>query len=103
MPTDRVELLRNMLEQDPSSAFARYGLAMEYASSGRLPEAVSEFATLLDAHPDYAAAYYHAGRTLEKLGREQEARSMYERGIDVTTRIGDGHTRSEIQAALDLL
>jgi hypothetical protein len=28
---------------------------------------------------------------------------MYERGIEVTTRNGDAHTRSELQAALDLL
>jgi hypothetical protein len=28
---------------------------------------------------------------------------MYEKGIAVTTRTGDAHTRSELQAALDML
>jgi hypothetical protein len=28
---------------------------------------------------------------------------MYQRGIETTTRTGDQHTRSELQAALDML
>jgi len=64
---------------------------------------VEQFRELLAANPNYAAAYFHAGQTLEKLGRVEEARAMYERGIEATTRTGDGHTRSELQAALDLL
>jgi tetratricopeptide (TPR) repeat protein len=103
MPADRIETLKSMVSQDPDSAFARYGLAMEYAKSGRAEEAVAEFRALMSSHPDYAAAYYHAGRTLESMGRTDEAREVLERGIEVTTRIGDAHTRSELQAALDLL
>jgi tetratricopeptide (TPR) repeat protein len=54
-------------------------------------------------HPNYAAAYFHGGQALEKSGKLEEARAMYQRGIDVTTRTGDSHTRSELQAALDLV
>ena len=57
----------------------------------------------LAATTDYAAGYFHGGQTLEKLGRVEEARALYERDIVVTTRPGDAHTRSELQAALDLL
>jgi tetratricopeptide (TPR) repeat protein len=103
MASNRLDTLRSMLEQDPSSAFARYGLAMEYVNLGRLDEAVQEFHTLMGTHPDYAAGYYHAGRTLERIGRTDEARATYEKGIEVTTRTGDAHTRSELQAALDIL
>ena len=99
----RVEALQAMLAQDESNTFARYGLAMEYANSGDLESAVSEYRKLLQVNPDYAAAYFHGGRALEKLGQTDEARAMYEQGIAVTTRTGDGHTRSELQAALDLL
>lgn len=92
-----------MLAQDPANALARYGVALELANSGELAEAVQEFTTLLATNPNYAAGYFHAGQTLEKLNRVEDARAMYERGIEVTTRSGDGHTRSELQAALDLL
>ena len=54
-------------------------------------------------NPNYPAAYYHGGQTLEKLGRREDARALYRQGIEATTRIGDLHTRGEIQAALDLL
>jgi tetratricopeptide (TPR) repeat protein len=98
-----LEILKTMVQQNPNDAFARYGLAMEYANQGELEEAVQEYLALLAANPDYAAGYFHGGRTLEKLGRLEDARQMYEKGIEVTTRTGDGHTRSELQAALDLL
>jgi Tfp pilus assembly protein PilF len=103
MASNRSEVLKSMLAQDPANAFARYGLAMEYVNSGQFEQAIAEFQALFASNPDYPAAYYHAGRTFEKLGREDDARTIYQRGIEVTTRMGDLHTRSEIQAALDLL
>lgn len=92
-----------MLAQNPRDSFARYGLAMEFANAGQLEQAVAEYRTLLEHNPDYAAAYYHGGQALEKLGRIDEAREMYQRGIDTTARTGDQHTRSELEAALDML
>jgi len=103
MPVDRLEILKNMVAQNPRDAFARYGLAMELSKSGELEGAVGEFRTLLSHNPDYAAAYFHGGQTLEKLGRIEDARDMYQKGIDLTSRTGDQHTRSELQGALDLL
>ena len=76
---------------------------MEYAKDGQFQKAVAEFKELLTMDPNYCAAYYHSGQALEKLGDLEEARDMYERGITFTTRTGDAHTRSEIEAALSLL
>lgn len=103
MATDRLEILKSMLEARPEDKLARYGLAMEYKNLGQYGPAVEQFRALLSAHPDYAAAYFHGGQTLEKAGRLDEAREMYEQGIAVTTRTGDAHTRAELQAALDIL
>lgn len=103
MATNRLELLRQMLQQDPANTFARYGLAMEYANSGDLPAAIEEYRTLLRQDENYCAAYFHAGQALEKSGKLSEAREMYEKGIEVSTRKGDLHTRAEIEAALNLL
>lgn len=103
MPVNRREILESLIAQNPNDPFARYGLAMEYKNSGELEKAVEAFEALITAKPDYAAAYFHGGQTLENLGRAEAARAIYLKGIDVTTRIGDSHTRSEIQAALDML
>lgn len=98
-----MDVLKSMVEQNPADAFARYGLAMEYVNAGELEQALEQFRQLLETNPDYAAGYYHAGRTLERLGRVEDAREIYQKGIAVTTRTGDGHTRSELQAALDMI
>jgi tetratricopeptide (TPR) repeat protein len=100
---NRLEVLKSMVELTPNDSFSRYGLAMEYANSGDLANALREYQALLAVNPNYSAAYYHGGQTLEKLGRREDARALYRQGIEATTRIGDLHTRSEIQAALDLL
>ena len=103
MATNRLEILLSMVAQNPQDSFARYGLAMEYAKAGDLERAIAEYRALMEFNPDYAAAYFHGGQALEKLGRIGEAREVYEKGIEVTSRTGDGHTRSELQAALDML
>jgi Flp pilus assembly protein TadD len=103
MPTNRIEVLKTMVAQNPADAFARYGLAMELVKSGELESAVSEFRSLLDHNPNYAAAYFHGGQVLEKLGDVEQARVFYQKGVEVTGRTGDQHARSELQAALDML
>jgi tetratricopeptide (TPR) repeat protein len=103
MASTRLEILKSMVEQNPVDGFARYGLAMEYRNAGDLAAAMTEFRALLAAHPDYSAAYFHGGQTLERLGQQAEARELYLRGIEATTLKGDFHTRDEIQAALDLM
>lgn len=96
----RIEVLKQLVEQNPSSVFARYGLAMEYSNTGDLERAVEEFAGVLATDPGYSAAYFHGGQALEKLGRLEEARDLYRRGVAHT---GDPHARAELQAALDIL
>ena len=103
MATNRLGILRQMVDRDPANSFARYGLAMEIANAGDYAAAISEFKELLRRDEDYAAAYFHAGQASEKTGDVEEARHFYEKGIAVTTRKGDAHTRSEIEAALSML
>ena len=103
MESTRLDLLKSMVEQNPGDTFARYGLAMEYRNAGDLEGSLREFRALMAASPDYSPAYFHGGQTLERLGRLDEARQVYLQGVEVTTRSGDQHARSEMQGALDLL
>jgi tetratricopeptide (TPR) repeat protein len=103
MATNRLAILQSLLEQNPNDAFARYGLAMEYVKAGELERAVGEFRAVLAVNADYSYAYFHGGQTLEKLGRVEEAREMYEQGIAAASRTGDRKGASELQGALDLL
>ena len=96
----RLDILRRLLADNPSNTFARYGLAMEHVRSGDLDSAVQEFEAVLTADPNYSAAYYHGGQTLEKQGKLDQARDLYRRGIAATR---DPHALSELRAALDIL
>jgi tetratricopeptide (TPR) repeat protein len=103
MTNNRLDILRGMVASNPTDSFARYGLAMELVKGGNLQDAVDEFKQLMEANANYPAAYFHCGQALEKLGKLDDARTVYQKGIEVTTAMGDLHTRSELQAALDIL
>jgi len=93
-------MLKDILSQNPRDSFARYGLAMEYANSGKLPEALDEFETLLKEHPDYTAGYFMAAQTLSKASRSDEAKKMLQQGIAAAQRTGNEHARSEMEGML---
>src|SRR5205085_12484808 len=103
MASPRIDVLKQMVDRNPSDSFSRYGLAMEYLNSGQLESAIREFRALLEHNPNYAAGYFHGGQTLEKLGQAEAAKALYRKGIEVTTASGDLHTRSELQAVPDML
>jgi thioredoxin-like negative regulator of GroEL len=97
---DRIALLTEVLAQNPTDAFARYGLAMEYSNSGEVERALEEFGRLLATHPDYTAGYFMAAQTLAKAERTEEARKMLVDGIACARKTGNGHAQSEMQGML---
>ena len=62
----RIELLQKMLEQDPTDAFCRYGLAQEHLKEGNIDAAIEWFDRTIEADRDYCYAYYHKARALEQ-------------------------------------
>jgi tetratricopeptide (TPR) repeat protein len=97
---DRVAMLTEILEQNPADAFARYGLAMEYANSGEVDRSLEEFGKLLSVHPDYTAGYFMAAQTLSRAGRVDQAKKMLTDGIASAQRTGNGHALSEMEGLL---
>jgi len=100
---NRLEMLTQILEQNPNDAFARYGLAMEYANMGQTETALQQFSKLLELHPDYTNGYFMAAQTLAKADRTEEAKAMLNKGIESAQRTGNRHALSEMQAMLDEL
>jgi predicted Zn-dependent protease len=100
---DKIAMLKEILAQDPGNAFARYGLALEYAGRSEIDTALAEFARLLDEHPDYSAGYFMAAQTLAKAERHDEAKVRLAQGIASARRTGNQHALSEMQAMLDEL
>ena len=55
---------------------------------------------LIAEHPDYVPAYAPAGELLVQLGRRDDARHLYAKGIEVTGRRNDVHAREHLEALL---
>jgi tetratricopeptide (TPR) repeat protein len=99
----RVASLKEILEQNPTDAFARYALGLEYSGGGETDEALSHFALLLEAHPDYTNGYFMAAQTLARAERKDEARDMLLHGIECARRTRNQHALSEMEGMMDEL
>lgn len=100
MSQDRLDQLKAFFEEDPTDAFTRFALAQEYLKRGDRQAAVKFFETLVEDDPDYVGTYYHLGKLYEQLGRLEDAKSIYRRGIGVAQQQRDAHARAELQDAL---
>ena len=98
---DKLAALTQILQQNPTDAFARYGLAMELVAQSRIPEALAEFDRCLLDNPDYVPAYQMSAQLLLKLARLEEARARLELGLAAAARTGNSHAQSELQTMLD--
>jgi predicted Zn-dependent protease len=103
MVANRLERLLEFVRDRPDDAFARYGLAMEYARAGDSEAALDEFARLRERHPDYASGYQQAGQLLIALRRHDEARALLSAGVAAAHRAGDRHAAAEMQGLLEEL
>lgn len=100
---DKIAALSEILELDPTNAFARYGLAMEHIAQGHADAGLAEFATLIGRNPDYVPAYQMSAQTLLKLGRNEEARERLDGGIAAAERTRNSQALSEMSAMRDEL
>jgi predicted Zn-dependent protease len=92
-----------LLADEPDNSFLRYGLAMEYVSSGEEEQAIVVFRELMSRDPNYVPAYLQTGQVLVRLGREAEARSVLTTGVQVAQRTGDSHAAGEMSGLLATL
>jgi predicted Zn-dependent protease len=97
---DRIAALNEILTQNPTDTFARYGLAMEYSNQGDLDRALAEFTILTNATPDYTPGYFMAAQTLVRADRTADAKAMLTDGIASARRTGNLHALSEMEAML---
>jgi tetratricopeptide (TPR) repeat protein len=102
MNNQRIEKLKELIEEDPSDPFLLYGLAMEFAKG--LPEkAILTFERLLNDFPDYLPTYYQAALILLEIGHPSKAKTILQNGIKLAEKARELKTRNELQSQLDSL
>ena len=96
----RIEGLEEILLDEPEDTTTRFMLATELARVGEHARAAAHFGAILEADPDYTAAYRGLGRARVALGDLPGARSVFEAGLVVAERTGDIQSGKEMESFL---
>jgi tetratricopeptide (TPR) repeat protein len=102
MAETRLEQLTKFYEEDPNDPFNIYGLALEYLKTD-VKKSDELFNKLLTSFPDYLPAYYHAAKLKATLHQNDEALLIYQKGIEVASRLAEHKTKQELQSAYNEL
>ena len=97
--SDRLELLKSMLEKSPKDSFLLFAIAKEYEGLGENKAALDFFMNLKKSQPDYVGLYYHLGKLYEKNDEVEKAFFTYKDGMEVAKAAGDQHSLSELAGA----
>ena len=96
----RLLYLEKLVAEGKADSFARYALALELKSLGRVDDALAAFDALRAADSGYVPMYLMCGTMLLDAGRNDVAKSWLEQGLEVARRAGDGKAAGEIESAL---
>ena len=99
MKDNRLELLLDMLSNDPEDSFVRYAIAKEYESLSDYQASLNHFLILKTKNPNYVGMYYHLAKLYEKQENLPLAMQIYDEGIAVAKKIPDFHALSELNSA----
>lgn len=100
-PEERARSLERMLEKRPEDARIRFALAVEYLNQGRTDDGVRELEAYLGSSDDEGNAWGRLASALIDLGRMDEARDAYRKGIAAAERHGHPTMAEEFAADLD--
>jgi tetratricopeptide (TPR) repeat protein len=98
MNNNRLELLLQFYEEDPSDPFNAYALAMEYQNND-VQKAAEYFKFLLDNQPDYLPTYYHTAALFAEIGNAEYAEKLYQKGMQLALNQQNTKTYQELQRA----
>lgn len=96
---ERISKLKELLLKSPNDCFLNHALALEYIKLGDDINARALFEHNLAIDAKYIATYYHYAKLLERVGEENKAIDMYEKGMEKSKEEGDMHTYSELRSA----
>lgn len=95
-------MLKKYMEENPNDPFNIYALALEYLDLD-VKISRSYFDKLLTNHPDYLPTYYHAANLYLEMNNVEEAKKLYNKGIELAEKQGDLNTIKELKNALSAL
>jgi tetratricopeptide (TPR) repeat protein len=102
MNKERINMLKNLREEDPLDPFPVYGLALEFINTVPL-EAEMLFEQLLQNHPEYLPVYYTSAQFFSTKGEEEKAITILKKGISLSIIQQNEKATRELKSALEQL
>jgi predicted Zn-dependent protease len=100
MSQSRIQVFKEMLQQQPGEVMVWYGLATEYSKLGNWSEAADALQNVIRLNPDYTAAYQMLGTALMNLGDRDQAREVWSKGLEAAGRTGAWKARQHLESLL---
>jgi len=101
MADQRIESLRKMVEKRPDDPRLHFGIALEYERAGEWEKVVEHLERYLELSDDEGNAWGRLGQALRELGRDDEAKRAYQRGIERAYQYGHPSMAEEFEAILE--
>ena len=101
MTDTRLDALRRLAQDRPDDSRLRFGLAVELLNRGQLQEGVEALRAYLDMAEDQGNAWARLGSALAELGRGEEAKTAFSRGMDIARSRGHEALAEELLEALE--
>ncbi|SRR5258706_16449988 len=100
MNSERIKMLEQFVDEDPTDPFNRYALGLELVKSNKL-RAKEIFDQLILVNPNYVPAYYQAALLYIELTLNEEATLIIEKGITQSKKQDNLKAVSELKSLLD--
>ena len=98
---NRIQYFERMVADNPDNPTGLLALANEYEKSERYEDEAAVLERYVTSHPDDEGnAYARLGDALSRLGREDEARAAYERGIQQAEKYGHSGMAEDLRLAI---
>lgn len=100
MSQARIDAFTAMLKDQPDNEMIWYGLANEHTKLGNWAEAADALRNVIRLKPDYTSAYQLLGSALLNLGELEEARRVWQAGVEIANRTGAWKARQHLEGLL---
>ena len=101
MTNPRIESLQQMLEKQPDDPRLLFGLALEYEKASHWEAVVEHLERYLQHADDEGNAWGRLGDALRHLGRDDEARAAYRKGVEAASLHGHPTMAAEFAEILE--
>ena len=99
---NRIEVFKQMLENEPDNTMVMFGLAKEYEKLNQPEEVISLLENYLAKADDEGNAYGMLAKAYEQNGEREKAMKTYQKGAEVSMAHGHPSMANDYRMTLDL-